>query len=121
MRNIVDWIREVLLAGLHAVVEIYEKTATADTCDSKPCLSSFKTQSQQDAVTCLPSNRSFVDETQSSNELGSQEVPETCSESIHESIESACVDPSISTQTFSSLVHVPEYAHEGKREGASER
>ncbi len=91
MRNIVDWMRDVLFKDLSAAVDTYE---------NKPEL--------EDASISLAPEHSFVDETQSvgfgtqpNPTFSSQEVPETDHESIHESIESAHVDTSIITQASS--------------------
>ncbi len=108
MRNIVDWIRDVLFKDLSAAVDTYE---------NRPEL--------EDASISLASDHSFVDETQSvgfgtriNPTLSSQEVPETDHESIHESIESAHVDTSITTQGSS----LSNAQNEKKKSGlASER
>ncbi len=86
MRNIVDWMRDVLFQDLSAKVDTYENTFNA-----RPEL--------EDASTPLASDHSLVDETQSigfgiqpNATLNSQEVLETDNESVYESIESAHVD-----------------------------
>ncbi len=47
MRNVVNWMREVMFKMLHTAMNIYEKTVTTEAFDSKSCLSSFKSQSQE--------------------------------------------------------------------------
>ena len=95
MRNIVDWMRDGLFKDLSAIVDTYENTFNA-----RP--------EPEDASTLLASDHSFVDETQSvasgtrpDSDFGSQEVLETDHESVHESIESAHIDTSTTTQASS--------------------
>jgi len=95
MRNIVDRMREVLFKNLQAAMDTYEKTVKA-----RP--------EPEDASIPLASDHSCVNETQSigfgtqpNAAFNSPEVLETDNESVHESIESAHVDTSTTTQESS--------------------
>ena len=94
MRNVVDWLRDVLFKDLSALVNTYEKT--------------LNVLPGPDATTPLASQHSFGDGTQTVGfgtqpnfAFGSQEVLETDNESVRESTESAPVDCSSTTQPSS--------------------
>ncbi len=113
MRNVVNRMRDVLFKDLYAAMDIYEKTFNPQLLNFKSYQTSYDTRSksENDSV-LLTSDHSFVDETQSiefdaqpNTALKSQENLETDTESVHEFIESARIDTSISTQQ-SSLFNV---------------
>lgn len=124
MRNVVDRMRDVLFKDLYAAVDTYEKTFNPQLLDFKFYQTSYDTQPKpEDDSVLLASDHSFVDETQSiefgaqlNTALGSQEVLETDTESVHGSIESARVDTSISTQQ-SSLSKVKNDKEELRKKG----
>ena len=94
MRNVVDWLRDVLFKDLSALVDTYESIHNA--------------LPGPDATTPLASQRSFGDGTQTVGfgtqpnfAFDSQEVLETDHESVHKSIESAPVDGLTTTQASS--------------------
>jgi len=109
MRNVVDRMRDVLFKDLYTAVDTYEKTFNPQLLDFKSYQTSYNVRPEpEDDSVLLASDHSFVDGTQSvgfdaqpNTALGSQEVLETDSESVHGSIESAWVDTSISTQQSS--------------------
>ncbi len=120
MRNVVDWMREVMFKVLHTAMNTYERTVTTGASDPKSCLSSFKSQSQ-DPSTYSTSDYSSVDETQftvfgtqlnyDSNSQKS-EILKTCSESVLESIELASIHTSTTTQESSLSAHIQENIQE---------
>lgn len=120
MRNVVDWMREVMFKVLHTAMDTYERTVTTGASDPKSCLSSFKSQSQ-DPSTYSTSDYSSVDETQftvfgtqlnyDSNSQES-EILKTCSESVLESIELASIHTSTTTQESSLSAHIQENIQE---------
>ena len=114
MRNVVNRMREVMFKVLHTAMNIYERTVTTEAFDSKLCLSSFKSQSQ-DSSTYSTSDYSFVDETQFTvfktqlnYDLNSQKskILKTCSESVLKSIELASIHTSTTTQESSLFTHI---------------
>ena len=112
--------REVMFKVLHTAMNIYERTVTTEASDSKSCLSSFKSQSQ-DSCTYSTSDYSFVDETQftvfgtqlnyDSNSQKSK-ILKTCSESVLESIELASIHTSTTTQESSLFAHIQKNIQE---------
>ena len=113
MRNVVNRMRDVLFKDLYAAINIYEKTFNSQLLNFKFYQISYDTRSKSknDSV-LLTSDHFFVDETQSiefdaqlNTALRSQKNLEIDTESVHEFIESARVDISISTQQ-SSLFNV---------------
>ena len=101
--------RDVLFKDLYTAMNIYEKTFNSQLLNFKFYQISYnvRSESENDSI-LLASNHFFVDETQSvefdaqlNTALRSQEILEIDSESIHEFIESAWIDISISTQQSS--------------------
>ncbi len=120
MRNVVNWMREVMFKVLHTAMNIYEITVTTEAFDSKSCLSSFKSQSQ-DSNIYSTSDYSFVDETQFTvfetqlnYDLNSQKskILKNCSESVLESIELASIHTSTTTQESSLFAHIQKNIQE---------
>ncbi len=109
MRNIVNRMRDVLFKDLYTAVDTYEKIINPQLLNFKSYQTSYNVRPEpEDDSVLLASDHSFVDGTQSvefdaqpNTALRSQEVLETDSESVHEFIESAWVDTSISTQQSS--------------------
>ncbi len=115
--------RDVLFKDLYSAMNIYEKTFNPQLLDFKSYQTSYnvRSESENDSV-LLASDHFFVDETQSvefdaqlNTALGSQEILEIDSESVHEFIESAWVDISISTQQ-SSLFNINNDKKELRKE-----
>jgi len=109
MRNVVNRMRDVLFKDLYSAMNIYEKTFNSQLLNFKFYQISYnvRSESENDSV-LLASDHFFVDETQSvefdaqlNTALRSQEILEIDSESVHEFIESAWIDISISTQQSS--------------------
>ncbi len=109
MRNVVNQMRDVLFKDLYTAMNIYEKTFNSQLLNFKFYQISYniRSKSENDSV-LLASDHFFVDKTQSvkfdaqlNTALRSQEILEIDSESVHEFIESAWVDISISTQQLS--------------------
>ncbi len=109
MRNIVNRMRDVLFKDLYTAMNIYEKTFNSQLLNFKFYQISYnvRSESENDSV-LLTSDHFSIDETQSvefdaqlNTALKSQEILEIDSESVHEFIESAWVDISISTQQSS--------------------
>ncbi len=101
--------RNVLFKDLYIAMNIYEKTFNSQLLNFKFYQISYNIQSESenDSV-LLASDYFFVNETQSvefdaqlNTALKSQEILEINSEFVHEFIESAWVDISISTQQLS--------------------
>ncbi len=101
--------RDVLFKDLYSAINIYEKTFNSQLLNFKFYQISYnvRSESENDSV-LLVSDHFFVDETQSvefdaqlNTALKSQEILEIDSESVHEFIESAWIDISISTQQSS--------------------
>jgi hypothetical protein len=101
--------RDVLFKDLYSAMNIYEKTFNSQLLNFKFYQISYnvRSESENDSV-LLASDHFFVDETQSvefdaqlNTALRSQEILEIDSESVHEFIESAWIDISISTQQSS--------------------
>ncbi len=101
--------RDVLFKDLYSAMNIYKKTFNSQLLNFKFYQISYnvRSESENDNV-LLASHHSFVDETQSvefdaqlNTALRSQEILEIDSESVHEFIESAWIDTSISTQQSS--------------------
>ena len=109
MRNIVDQMREVLFNDLSTAVDIYEKTFNRELLESKPRQTSNNLRPEPvDSTVHRASDHLFVDNTQSvgfgsqpNAACGSHEVLETDNESVHDSIESAQLDTSTTTQQSS--------------------
>ena len=101
--------RDVLFKDLYTAVDTYEKTLNPQLLDFKSYQTSYNVRPEpEDDSVLLASDQFFVDGTQSvgfsaqpNTALESQEVLETDSESVHEFIESAWIDISISTQQSS--------------------
>ena len=100
---------DVLFKDLYTAMNIYKKTFNSQLLNFKFYQISYnvRSESENDSV-LLASDYFFVDETQSvefdkqlNTALKSQEILEIDSESVHEFIESAWVDISISTQQSS--------------------
>ena len=109
MRNIVNRMRDVLFKDLYTAMNIYEKILNSQLLNFKFYQINYDAQSksENDSI-LLTSDHFFVDETQSiefdarfDTALKSQEILEIDTESVHEFIESAWVDTSISTQQSS--------------------
>ncbi len=101
--------RDVLFKDLYTAMNIYKKTFNSQLLNFKFYQISYnvRSESENDSI-FLASDHFFVDETQSvefdaqlNTALRSQEILEIDSESVHEFIESAWVDISISTQQSS--------------------
>ncbi len=101
--------RDVLFKDLYTAMNIYEKTFNSQLLNFKFYQISYnvRSESENDSV-LLTSDHFSVDETQSvefdaqlNTALKSQEILEIDSESVHEFIELAWVDISISTQQSS--------------------
>ena len=116
MRNIVDYIREVLFIKVSAVVDNYEKTFSPKPLPSGPRRTSNGVRPVSDDTTLrLASDHSFAEETQSvvfgtqpHTAFGSQESLETDNDSVHESIESSQIDTLTATResSFSNATNV---------------
>ncbi len=101
--------RDVLFKDLYTAMNIYKKTFNSQLLNFKFYQISYnvRSESKNDSI-LLASDHFFVNETQSvefdaqlNTALRSQEILEINSESVHEFIESAWVDISISTQQSS--------------------
>ena len=85
MRNVVDWMRDVLFNYISDTVNIY------DTSNARP--------EPEDASIPLASNLSFADktQTQSKSAFSSQEILETDYDTVHDSTGLAYIDTPITT------------------------
>ena len=113
MRNIVDYMREVLSKNISTIMDNYEKTFDTELLQSKSRQPSNNVRSKPaDSNIQGALNHSFINEaqsfsfgSQSNAESKTREILETDNESVHKSIKSAEIDNSTQDSSISNTSH----------------
>ncbi len=122
MRNIIDYIREVLFIGVSAVVDNYEKVLVPELSPSKSRQTTNNVRPEPDSDVQAGSNHSFTNDTQSlvfasqpNAASDIHEILETDNESVYESVEAAEVDNSTQNSSISNTNYKENDRNERKQ------